>query len=219
MPDPDPNPNPNPTAPTPSPTPAPNPAPADPAKPADPAVPPVDPAKPVDPNAPKEPAKDPKADENVPLTAESVKLPEGFEADKPLLDKFVGVMNDPALTPATRAQALVDLQAEAMKGASERASQLWAEKQTQWQDEVKADPTVGGAKLDGVLAGISTLLNTHGTPEVRQAFDETGAGNNVHIVKFLATVASLIGEGKAAPASQPASPPQGLADRMFPNHK
>lgn len=146
-------------------------------------------------------------------------MPDGIEVDPALRDEFVGVLNDPKLSPVARAQALVDLQVKAATAASERASQLWADKQTQWQDEVKADPTVGGAKLDGVLASISTLLNTHGTPEVRQAFDETGAGNNVHIVKFLSTVAGLIGEGAPAPAATPATPPQNLADRMFPNHK
>jgi hypothetical protein len=146
-------------------------------------------------------------------------VPEGIEVDPALRDEFVGVLNDPKLSPVARAQALVDLQVKAATAASERASQLWAEKQTQWQDEVRADPAVGGAKLDGVLAGISTLLNTHGTPEVRQAFDETGAGNNVHIVKFLHTVAGLISEGAPAPAQTPAAPPASLADRMYPNHK
>lgn len=146
-------------------------------------------------------------------------MPDGIEINPALRDEFVGVLNNPKLSPVARAQALVDLQVKAATAASERASQLWAEKQTQWQDEVKADATIGGAKLEGVLAGISTLLNTHGTPEVRQAFDETGAGNNVHIVKFLSTVAGLIGEGKPALAGNPAAPPANLADRMFPNHK
>lgn len=175
-----------------------------------PAATPAEPPKPAEPAAPAEP---------IALTAEAIKLPDGIEADKPTLEKFVGVMNDPKLTPTARAQALVDLQVEAAKAASEKASQLWAEKQTQWQDEVKADAEVGGAKLDATLAGISTLLNTYGTPEVRQAFDETGAGNNVHIVKFLSKVAGLVGEGKPVPSGNPTAPPSTLADRMFPNHK
>lgn len=203
MPEIEPNPNPTPTpAPTPEPTPAPAPAPA-----------PTPEPKPGEP--PKEPAK---AEPFVPLTAEAIKLPEGLEADTPTQEKFLAVMNNRDLTPAAQAQALVDLQAEVLKGASERASQLWADKQTEWQNEVKADAEIGGAKLDETLGGISTMLNTYGTPELRQAFDETGAGNNVHIVRFLHKMAGMVNEPRLTPAATPAAADASLADRLFPNH-
>src|SRR5690606_24757892 len=60
-----------------------------------------------------------------PLTAEAIKLPEGLEVSDALMEKFLGVMNDLTMDPVTRAQALVDLQAEAAKEASEKNAELW----------------------------------------------------------------------------------------------
>lgn len=215
--EPNPAPTPAPTSTTPAANPNPPPALTDP-----PAAPPAntpEPGKPaVDPAKPADPAAKP-AEEFVPITAEAIKLPEGFEADAPVMDKFLGIMNDRDKTPAQQAQALVELQGEANKAAFEKASELWANQQTTWQDEVRADKEIGGTKLDGVLGGISTLLNTHGTPELRQVFAETGAGNNIHMVKFMHKIAGLLGEGQPAPGSIPADAPKSLADRIFPNMK
>lgn len=159
----------------------------------------------------------PKAPEAI--TAEAIKLPEGFEVDAPVMDEFLGIMNNRDLTPAQQAQALVELQSKTVQAASEKVSALWEAKQTEWQDEVRADTEVGGAKLEGVLGGISTLLNTHGTPELRQVFSETGAGNNIHMVKFMHKIAGLLNEPSPAPGSVPEGGPASVAHRLFPNLK
>lgn len=154
----------------------------------------------------------------VPLALTDIKLPEGFEADAPLQTKFVEILNDTKLSPADRANALVNLQAEAAKAMSERANAQWETFNTTLQAEVKADPTVGGAMLEANLAKISTLINTHGTPELRQVMDDSGAGNSVHVVKFLTKISDLLGEGKPA-AGLPAGGELTQAERMYPSMK
>lgn len=154
------------------------------------------------------------------LTLEALKLPEGATLDKTLTDKFLGVMNDGAMTPAARAQALIDLQAEASVAASERASQLWEEQRQTWRDEIKADKEIGGAKLDENLGQISKLIDAYGSPELRQAFDVTGAGDNPHIVKFLAKVAALHSESTPTSGKPPVSSGnahENLAAKLYPS--
>lgn len=152
------------------------------------------------------------------MATTDLKLPEGFEADAPIQEKFIGILNDDKLSPADRANALVNLQAEAAKAMSERANQQWEDFNTAMVNETKADPTVGGAALEANLAAISTLINTHGSPELRQVMDTSGAGNNVHVVKFLTKIAGLLGEGKPA-AGLPTGGEKTQAERMFPTMK
>lgn len=154
-----------------------------------------------------------------PLTRESVKLPEGFESDEPAMGKFIDVLNDTKLTPAARAQALIDLQAEVMRGASERASQAYTDMQEQWRNAVQTDKDIGGEKLQPALGRISQLIDTYpNAVALREALDSTGAGNNPEVIKFLHQIAGRLAEGSPAPAVS--SPPKGsVAERMFPSMK
>jgi hypothetical protein len=170
------------------------------------------PTTPVEPAAPAEPAK---AEEFVPLTADAVKLPEGFNVDAPTMEKFLGLMNDQKMSAADRVNGLANLQAEVLKSQSEKAMADWEGLNASWQEEVKADPVLGGQKLDMTLAGINTLINTHGTPELRQVMDATGAGNNIHVVRFLSKVAGLLGEGKPA-TGVPSAAPRPIEQTMYP---
>lgn len=154
-----------------------------------------------------------------PLKVEDIKLPEGFEADTPLQEKFVGILNDDKLSPADRANALVALQAEAAKAASEKASQQWDDFNKQQIAEVQQDPEVGGTKLEANLGAISKLLDAHGSPELRLVMDNSGAGNNLHMVKFLTKVAGLLSEGKPAVGAPSDGGGKTQAQVMFPSMK
>jgi hypothetical protein len=148
-----------------------------------------------------------------------VKLPEGFEADPATMTDFLGLMNDAALKPAERAQKLVDLQSKFAQAQAEKAVETWNGLQTQWQEEAKADPEVGGDKLEANLGKISTLINVHGTPELREVMTQTGAGNNVHVIKFLTKIATAMGESLPAPATVPTGGEKTMAQKLFPNMK
>ena len=129
---------------------------------------------------------------------------------------FLSVMNDAAMTPQARAQALVDLQASLFAKSSEMGSQARTDQQAAWQAEIAADPVIGGANLQNTIAGIGNLMDRFATPEVRAAFDETGAGNNPHIVRFLHTLVSQLKEPAPLPSGSPASTPaRSVADRLY----
>lgn len=167
----------------------------------------------------EEPQVEEKAEEFIPLTAEKVKLPEGLQVEAPVMEKFLGILNDREGTAETRAQSLIDLQAEVAKSWSEKATADWDAYNTKLVEEVKADPEVGGAKLDTTLRSIATLIDTHGSPELRTVFDDSGAGNSLPVVKFMNKIAGLLAEGTAVSGNPVGTSEATQASKMFPSMK
>lgn len=163
-----------------------------PATPPDPAVtPPVDPAAPAEPKPSlvSEPAVEA-------FDPEKLTLPEGFEAGEQL-DEFKSIAKDiPGLT-GPQAQKLVELAGTALKTNLDRVYGEWNDTQTKWVGEVKADPELGGDKLDGVKQTISKLLDNSelSDPKFREALDFTGAGNNPAVIRTLYRWAQRLTEG------------------------
>ena len=158
------------------------------------------------------------AAEFVPLTAEDIILAEGFTADTELQTQFLEAMNNQELSAKDRANALVDLQAKLMTKASEAGSAAWDNMQSEWRDAVKADPEVGGDKMVGVLASVSKLVSEYGDDKLTEVFNLTGAGNNVHVIKFLNKIAGQLTESSSPASGSPVA--QGsAAQRMYPSMK
>lgn len=174
----------------------------------------VDPAA-----APTEPAKvETPAVEPVVLTADHIKLPEGFTLPDADRDSFLGIMNDQALKPEERVQKLIDFAVEREKNAHAAQEKAWADTQAEWVTATKADPEVGGDKLEPALGAIAQLTQKYGSPELLEVFTLTGAGNNVHMVKFLSKIAKDLAEGTPV-SGAPATGQKSLANSLFPSMK
>lgn len=119
------------------------------------------------------------------------------------MDKFLGLLNDSALTPQQRAQSLIDLQIEVAKQASEKASSAWDDLMSTWQQEVQKDAEVGGPKYDASIAAANRLVAQYGSEELKTALATTGIGNNVHFVRWLVKMAPMV--------TEPITPPGGAA--------
>jgi hypothetical protein len=184
--------------------------------------PPADPPKVDDPPKAGDPPKEddpPVAVE--PLKVEDIVLPEGFELDPEKATPFLEILNGEQ-SPKEKLNALVELHTKALTDASEAGSKLWEKTQTEWRDEVKADPEIGGDKLQPALTNIGKLVNEFGSQELKDVFDATGAGNNIHVIKFLNTVATKLTEGGYRPGATPsnaADSEQAKASRLFPSMK
>jgi hypothetical protein len=195
-------------APAPAASPAPTPAPATP----DPA--PASPAVPATPAAAPEPqtllgaAKDPNAVKGAPEKYIDFKLPEGFQADKPLLEKFSTTARELGLSQEN-AQKLVDLQTEHAKAGMEslvkEAQRRDLEVREQWKSETLK---VLGADADKQLAFAAKALDRFGTPQTRQFLEQTGLGNHPSLVQLLITAGKAISED-AFIAGKPAN---GISD-------
>lgn len=167
----------------------------------------------------KEGEQQQEAAEFVPITAEDITFPEGLEVNETLRDEALAIVNNRELSPKEQLQGLIDLQGKLAKEASEAISETWKTTQTAWQEEVKADPTIGGDKLPATLAAVNKLVTEYGDDKLVEAFALTGAGNNVHVIKFLNAMAGKLLEGGAVPASSPSNQDEDAASRLFPSMK
>lgn len=176
-------------APTPSPEPTPNPSPT------------------------PEPPPAPKAE---PLAQDALTFPEGFTADEKFTPKFLEIANELGLTK-DGANKLVALQAEYAKEGSERATQAWQDTVKQWEDAVKADPEIGGTKMDESLGAVRKLIDSHGSKELLDALNISGMGSNPHLIRMLHKVAKEVNEPGPVSGSPGNSTPREAASILFPN--
>lgn len=152
-----------------------------------------------------------------PLTAEALTFPEGFTTDPAVTGKFVDLANELKISPEG-ANKLVALQAELEKARSEQNMKVFQDTQKQWQDQVRADPAIGGQNLEKNIAEINKLITSHGDADLREALAFTGAGNSLPVIRFLTKIAKELNE--ATPVSgQPAGrvADGGLAEKLYPS--
>lgn len=199
---------------------------AEPAKPAEPAPAAAEPAKPAEaPTAqaavqaeaakPADPTKDPTIlgkEPEAPVVYD-IKLPEGLSKDQfPGMSDFTNILGEHKISAET-GQALFDLYArevQALPAAIEKAqADQWSATQKEWQDAVRADPEIGGNRMETALRQATSVIEQFGgTPEekkaLRTALNLTGAGNHPTIIRFL----SRVGKGLAEPLPVPAQNPK-----------
>jgi len=165
-----------------------------------------------------EPGK--KADEPAALKAEDykLKLPDGVTAEDPTIKGFVEAAAEAKVSPEA-AQVLLDKVRPQIEAQLRAPYEAWNATQEQWIGEVKADPEIGGSKLDGTVARVAKLMDGYGDPGLRQALDMTGAGNHPGLIRFLnkVAVALKVDEGKPV-LGQPSQPKLSAAQKMFPNN-
>jgi hypothetical protein len=156
-----------------------------------------------------------------PVTVEQLTVPEGFTLEPELATDFLKIVNDGEMDPKDKANALIALHGKTISAALEADSTAWDNMQTEWKEAAKADPDVGGAKLQPALTNIGKLLDEFGDKETRGVFDLTGAGNNVHMIKFLNKIADTLVEGKFFKARSPSGQddPDAAAKRLYPTMK
>lgn len=153
-----------------------------------------------------------------PLTVEKLLVPEGFELQPEMANEFLEILNGDQ-SPEDRANALLALHSKTLTAASEASSEAWDSMQEEWKNEVKADPDVGGTKLQTTLTNIGKLVDEFGDDQLKPLFATTGAGNNIHMIKFLNKIANVLTEGNFFKAGTPGGQddPDAAAKRLFPS--
>lgn len=155
----------------------------------------------------------------VPLTVEDITISEGLELSETARDEALAIINNRELSPKEQLQAFADLQGKLAKEASDTISETWTNTQKEWQDEVKADPAIGGDKLPATLSAVNKLVTEYGDDKLIEVFAMTGAGNNVHVIKFLNSIAGKLLEGGIVSATSPTNQDSSAAERLFPSMK
>ena len=186
------------------------------------------------PKAPDAKPPETPAEEAKPLDPKDykVELPEGLTQDDELLTSFLegaakgGMDNDSV-------NAVVASLAPKIAERLAAPQKAWTELNTGWQDEIKAQPDIGGAKLEGTVSTIQKAIDlvsvgyTDHTGKqvsaaeqalaVRQALTMTGAGNNPVLIRLFFDLAKTHVEGGVVPGNGPAAPPKTGATALYPN--
>lgn len=165
--------------------------------------------------------------EVAPLTPESyadLKVAEGFEVNDAALTDAKTIFTEGQVPPVV-AQKLLDLYTSNIKAASEAAQaasqEAFTSLNTKWSTETNALPEMQGEAKKQTLAILGRTMDEFGSPEAREAFNLTGAGNNPHIVKYILSLAQAVVEGSPTPGGRPAhtDPRKGksLGQRLYPS--
>src|SRR5215831_2110823 len=131
---------------------------------------------------------------------EDFKVPEGFTLDGEVASEASALFKKANISQA-HAQELVDFYVKNAKQAFEQPFNAYMEKRQEWRDQINADTTIGGSKLNGVKVSIGRLIDSFGDAKVAEAFrdamDFTGAGDNPAVVRGLFELSKRLTEGTA----------------------
>lgn len=148
-----------------------------------------------------------------------LKAPEGFELADEQLTPVKQLFSELGV-PKDGAQKLIDLYASnaaaLAKQIDDAGTKAWNDLHTEWQGTIEKDPEYGGAKLPETKSAIVKVMDTFGSPELRAAFDLTGADKNPAVFKFLAKISGALTEGKYFEGRPTGGEPKSLAERLYP---
>lgn len=140
------------------------------------------------------------------LKIEDLKLADGFEADPEAMAEFGEFAKQNGLKQE-QAQAALDLfqknvQAQVAKLVQDQRA-AWKTITDGWVSELDKTPEFSGDNKVKSQQIIGRALDEYGSPEAREAFNLTGAGNNPAVVKFIYSMAKALDEGTPLPQGNP----------------
>ena len=155
------------------------------------------------------PPADPPADPYADLKAD---LPESLPLDEEGLAEFKTLAAKHNIPPEA-AQELIDMYADRV---SSWADGVQAQADA-WADETRADPDIGGAKLEDALKAAGQARAKFGSPELDKVLDTTGVGNHPAIVKFFVAIGRAISEDSIVTGAPKGNGPLDAAKILYPN--
>ncbi len=143
------------------------------------------------------------------------KAPEGMTLDPEAIKPALELFKETRL-PQEQAQKFLDLALGREKAAAEAGVRAYVDLQNKWTSEIKADPEIGGAKLDQSIAAAARVIDRLNVPGLREALNLTGAGNHPAVVKAFARLGQMMTEDRFAPGkhAEP-SAPISTAERLY----
>jgi hypothetical protein len=163
-----------------------------------------------------------KPEQRAPEEYAEFSVPEGVTMDEAQTSEFKSFAKEQDLTQE-QAQKVLDFGAGKIKAMMESPYRTWKEMQEQWQAEVKADPEIGGTKLEQSKKDASLVFipgesnpfisSAEEGAALKQALLTTGAGNNPAVVKVFVKMGRLLSE--PGPLTGRPNPPVNLLDNMY----
>lgn len=141
-----------------------------------------------------------------------VELADGLPIDEAGLAALKEFAAKSSLAPEA-VQGFLDLYA----GQVQAQYEAHAAEVAAWTEAVKADPEIGGDKLNASLATAHKARDAFGTPELVEVLDVYGLGNHPAVVKFFVNAGRAISEDVLVQGSSGAAPTRNAAQTLFPS--
>ena len=121
-------------------------------------------------------------------------VPEGMEYDEKSAGEYGAIAKECGLTQE-QASKIAAYGMNLMKGNADAAMQAMQQQRAHWAEEAKTEL---GADFAPTVAkcGVAMEALDRKIPGLRQAFDETGAGNRIEVIRAMAMLGELIGEDR-----------------------
>jgi len=128
-------------------------------------------------------------------------LPEGVAADDAMVQSFTATAKELGLK-SDAAQKVLDVYIQHAKKEAEATNTFLEKQREEWVKAVTEDKEIGGPALKQSIAFAQRGLEKFASPELRQYLEDTGLGNNPHLVKLFAKVGRAMAEDRFAGMGQ-----------------
>jgi hypothetical protein len=147
---------------------------------------------------------------------EAFTVPEGVAIDAEVLGEFEATAKEAGLSQEA-AQKLVNLGAKLATKGYQSLEQQMQTLNTQWVEAARSDPEIGGKDIDAKLATAKKAWAEFGTPELKDALEKTGMGNNPELIRWAYRVGKALSEDRFVSGRQGdgAGAPKSLAARLY----
>lgn len=143
-------------------------------------------------------------------------IPEDIQVNKDLLTKFTDFAKSKGWSKDD-AQAVADMQVELARQQATDTAKAWEGTLKEWREAATADKEYGGANFNESIAAAKGFLDAFGTPELKEALDQTGMGNHPELIRAFVKAGKALKEDSFKVGSSVSSAPKTLADVLYPN--
>ena len=202
------------------------PAPSEPAKPdatgtpAEPAAPNAETAKPTEEPAATDPQKpDEKKDDKVDQTKDKNSKPEKYDLKLP--DKSpVEPSRIAEIEAEAKAQGLTQEQAQGLVDREHKVVSNLLDAHNKrvetWLQEATSDKEIGGAEINRNIELAKRVVDTFGTPLLKQQLEATGFGSHPELLRLFVRIGKASGEDRLVAGSKGIAPkPKSAANLLF----
>lgn len=123
------------------------------------------------------------------------KLDEGSLLDAAYVEQFSQFAKEKKLTQ-DQAQEFLQREAQALNTFVQKQQQEFEKQQSQWVEQIKTDPEIGGEKFNQSIELAHRALKEFASDSFLKELETTGYGNHPELVRVFAKIGNLIKEDK-----------------------
>ena len=91
-------------------------------------------------------------------------------------------------------QEFMDSYVGKLTGADVKIKEQWADVEKGWVESSKSDKEIGGDNYDLKVEKAKRAISTFGTPELKEALEQTRMGNHPELIRVFARIGEKITE-------------------------